>query len=113
MEMVERLERKGLGEVADTAPSQLRAGGSGAGQTIDGGSRVVRNTVRACFCFVGHMKTGWTRLDPMGSRSIFSRDSARVRGGYAQPDLVVIVVHFGPHLRAAASVAHDRQRSGE
>lgn len=114
MEMVERLERKGLGEVAETAPSQLRAGGIGAGQTIEGGSRVIRNTVRACFCFVGHMKTGWTRLDPArGSKSIFSRDSARVRGGYAQPKLVVIVVHFGPHLSAAACDLHEGQRSGE
>ena len=96
MEMVERLERKGLGEVADTAPSQVSVR-EDAGQTIEGGSRVIRNTVRACFCFVGHMKTGWTRLDPMGSKSIFSRDSARVRGGYAQPELVVIVVY---HFRA-------------
>ena len=113
MEMVERLERKGLAEVAETAPSQVSVR-EDAGQTIDGGSRVIRNTVRACFSFVGHMKTGWTRLDPArGSRSIFSRDSARVRGGYAQPKLVVIVVHFGSHLRAAASIAHDGQRSGE
>lgn len=96
MEMVERLERKGLGEVAETAPSQVSVR-EDAGQTIDGGSRVVRNTVRACFSFVGSMKTDWTRLDQGGSRSIFSRDSARVRGGYAQPKLVVIVVY---HFRA-------------
>jgi hypothetical protein len=40
-EMVDRLERKGLGEVAETAPSQVSAGRGGAGQTIDGGSRVI------------------------------------------------------------------------
>ena len=40
-EMVARLKRKGLGTVAETAPSQVSAGRGGAGQTIDGGSRVI------------------------------------------------------------------------
>lgn len=65
MEMVERLERKGLGTVAETAPSQVSAGRKGAGQTIE---------------------NRW----------------------------VILVFHdCGPHLRAAASIAHDGQRSGE
>ncbi len=65
-ECVARLERKGLGAVAEAAPSQVRAGRNGAGQTVDGGSRVI-----------------------------------------------LVIVHFGPHLRAAAWVAQEGQRSGE
>ena len=65
MEMVQRLERKGLGTVAETAPSQLSVTGEDAGQTIE---------------------NRW----------------------------VILVFHdCGSHLRAAASIAHDGQRSGE
>jgi hypothetical protein len=35
-EMVERLERKGLGTTVKAEPSQVSAGRNGAGQTIDG-----------------------------------------------------------------------------
>ena len=112
-EMVARLERKGLGTVADAAPSQLRAGRNGAGQTVDGGSRVRGNLGRAILCFVGHENGIWRRLDPMGSTSIYSRISARNGGGDRQPELVILVIHFGPHRRAAACDLHDGQRSGE
>lgn len=115
MEIVQRLERKGLGAVAETAPSQVSVREVDAGQTIDGGSRVIRNRGRAILFFAGHMKAGWHQLDPLrGRTSIFPRDSARVRGGDRQPVLVIVVIHDrGPQRSAAASVAHDGQRSGE
>lgn len=93
MEMVERLERKGLGEV-DAAPSQVSAGGIGAGQTVEGGSRVIRNRGRAILFFAGHMKRGWHQLDPLrGRTSVFSRISAQDGGGGHQP-VLVIIYHF-------------------
>ena len=115
-ETVARLERKGLGAVADAAPSQVRAGGRGAGQTVDGGSRVQGNLGRAFLCLIGFpSERAGTDLTDLGSTSIFTRDSARVRGGDRQPELVILVIvhDLGPHLRAAAWVAHDGQRSGE
>ncbi len=95
-ECVARLERKGLGAVADAAPSQVRAGGNGAGQTVDGGSRVIGIRGRAILCLIGHdEKRVRHQLDPAkGSTSIFPRDSARVRGGDRQPVILVIVYHF-------------------
>lgn len=113
-EAVARLERKGLGAVADAAPSQVRAGESGAGQTFDGGSRVQENLGRAFLCFVGFPCCGTgTDLTHWGSTSIFHRISARNGGGDRQPEIVILVVHFGPHLRAAACDLHAGQRSGE
>ena len=113
-ECVARLERKGLGTVADAAPSQLRAGEVSAGQTVDGGSGVIGIRGRAILCFTGHRETGWHQLDLLrDSTSIFPRDSARVRGGDRQPVILVIVHDLGPHRRAAAWVAHEGQRSGE
>jgi hypothetical protein len=47
-ETVARLERKGLGAVADAAPSQARAGGLSAGQTVGGGPRVDLVIVHDC-----------------------------------------------------------------
>jgi hypothetical protein len=113
-ECVARLERKGLGTVADAAPSQVRAGEISAGQTVDGGSRVIGIRGRAILCFVGFPCCGTgTDLTHWGSTSIFPRDSARVRGGDRQPVVLIVVIHFGPHRRAAASVAQEGQRSGE
>lgn len=111
-ECVARLERKGLGAVADAAPSQVSVREVDAGQTIDGG-RWDRNRGRAILLFAGHMKTGWHQLDPAkGSTSVFSRISAQDGGGDRQP-VLLIVVHFGPQRRAAACFLHSPQRSGE
>lgn len=89
-EMVARLERKGLGTV-DAAPSQVSAGGIGAGQTVEGGSRVIRNRGRAILIFVGHADAGWHQLDPLrGRTSVFSRISAQDGGGECQPVLLIV-----------------------
>ncbi len=113
-ETVARLERKGLGAVADTAPSQVRAGGIGAGQTVDGGSRVIGIRWRAFPCFAAHVSTGWRDLTFYEcSMGMFPRDSARVTGGDCQPVFLVIVFHVRGHRRiAAASFWHAAQRSG-
>ena len=95
-EMVARLERKGLGTVADAAPSQARAGRFSAGQTVDGGSRVVGIRGRAFLCFVGHSEErvrhqlGLLR----DSTSMFPRISAQDAGGCAPPVVLVIVYHL-------------------
>lgn len=114
-ECVARLERKGLGTVADAAPSQVRAGGLSAGQTVDGGSRVIGIMARAILCLIGHdEKRVRHQFDPAkGSTSIFSRDSARVTGGSSQPVILIVFHDLGPHRIAAAWVAQEGQRSGE
>ena len=89
--MVARLERKGLGTVAETAPSQVSAGRGGAWQTIDGG-RWDRNRGRAILFLAGHMKAGWHQLNPVKDRtSVFSRISAQDGGGDRQPVLLIVI----------------------
>ncbi len=114
-EMVARLERKGLGTVAESAPSQWRVtGGTDASQTVDGGPRVQGNLGRAILCFIGHDENGTgTNLTHRGSISIFHRISARNGVGDRQPVVLVIIHDLGPHLIAAACDLHDGQRSGE
>lgn len=95
-ECVARLERKGLGTVAESAPSQVRVtGGTDASQTVDGGSRVVQISGRAFLCLIGTPQNGTgTDLTHLGSTSMFPRISARDAGGQCQPVVLVIIYHF-------------------
>ena len=113
-ECVARLERKGLGTVAESAPNQVRAG-EVASQTVDGGSRVVQISGRAFLCFAAYIpkRAGNDLTLLIGSTGMFPRISARDAGGKCQPVILVIFHDLGPHLRAAAWVAQEGQRSGE
>lgn len=95
-ECVARLEGKGLGTVAESAPSQWRVtGGTDASQTINGGSRVVQISARAFLCFAANIpKRAGNDLTHLGSTSMFPRISARDAGGKCQPVVLVIFYHF-------------------
>ena len=97
-ECVARLERKGLGTVADAAPSQVRAGGNGAGKPVDGGSRVIfENGVRDTFTRHGQRATTKTSV---------------IRRGINRPTRYLLVLTKTGNLGRAflCLIGHDEKR---